>query len=430
MDHFEYRGGELWAEDVPLARIAAEVGTPAYVYSHATMERHYQVFAAGFAGTDALICYALKANSNQAVVRTFAELGAGADVVSLGELKRALAAGVPGRKIVFAGVGKTREEMAAGLAAGIYQFNVESEPELDALSEVAVAMGAVAPVAVRVNPDVDALTHAKISTGKKENKFGIPWERARAVYERARGLPGVKAVGVAVHIGSQLTELTPFERAFRRVGELAQALRAEGHGIERLALGGGLGIPYQAGANAVPPLPADYAAMARRTVGGLGFRLVLEPGRLLVGNAGVLLAKVIYVKSEGRRFVIIDAAMNDLIRPSMYDAWHDVAPVREPEGGPLEPADIVGPICESADVLAANRPVPPLAPGDVIAIRSAGAYGAVMSSTYNTRALAPEVLVKGAEYAVVRRRQTLDELIALDALPPWLEATRPRSARG
>jgi diaminopimelate decarboxylase len=419
MDHFQYRAGELYAEDVPLARIAAEVGTPVYVYSTATMQRHFRVFAEGFAGADALICYALKANSNQAVIRTFAELGAGADVVSLGELKRALAAGVPGRKIVFAGVGKTREEMAAALDAGIYQFNVESEPELEALSEVAASRGQVAPVAVRVNPDVDALTHAKISTGKRENKFGVPWERARSVYERARGLPGVEAVGVAVHIGSQLTELAPFERAFRRVGELAQALRAAGHAIGRIDLGGGLGIPYQAGANAMPPLPAEYAALARRTVGHLGFRLVLEPGRVLVGNAGVLLARVIYVKFEGRRFVVVDAAMNDLIRPSMYDAWHDVAPVREPAGGALEPADIVGPICESADVLATDRPTPPLAPGDLIAIRSAGAYGAVMSSTYNTRALAPEVLVKGAEYAVVRRRQTLDELIALDALPPW-----------
>lgn len=429
MDHFAYRGGVLHAEDVPLPRIAAAVGTPAYVYSTATMARHYRVFADGFAGADALICYALKANSNQAVIRTFAELGAGADVVSLGELKRALAAGVPADKIVFAGVGKTREEMAAALEAGIFQFNVESEPELELLSEVAESRGLVAPVAVRVNPDVDALTHAKISTGKRENKFGIPWDRARAVYERARGLPGVKAVGVAVHIGSQLTELAPFERAFRRVGELASGLREAGHPIERLDLGGGLGIPYQAGANAMPPLPADYAAMARRTVGGLGFKLVLEPGRLLVGNAGVLLARVIYVKTEGRRFVIIDAAMNDLIRPSMYDAWHDVAPVRESAGEAAEPADIVGPICESADVLAANRPVPPLAPDDLIAIRSAGAYGAVMSSTYNTRALAPEVLVQGAEFAVVRRRQTLDELIALDALPPWLDAPK-RSAPG
>jgi diaminopimelate decarboxylase len=422
MDHFQYRGGVLHAEDVSLPRIAAVVGTPAYVYSTATMERHYRVFAEGFAGTDALICYALKANSNQAVIRTFAELGAGADVVSIGELKRALAAGVPPQKIVFAGVGKTREEMAAALEAGIFQFNVESEPELELLSEAAAARGQVAPVAVRVNPDVDALTHAKISTGKRENKFGIPWDRARAVYERARRLPGVKAVGVAVHIGSQLTDLAPFEQAFRRVGELAQALRQEGHPIERLDLGGGLGIPYQAGSNAMPPPPADYAAMARRTVGHLGFKLVLEPGRLLVGNAGVLLARVIYVKTEGRRFVIIDAAMNDLIRPSMYDAWHDIAPVREPRpGAPAEAADIVGPVCESADVLAANRKIPPLAPDDLIAIRSAGAYGAVMSSTYNSRALAPEVLVKGAEFAIVRRRQSLEELIALDALPPWLE---------
>lgn len=429
MDHFQYRGGVLHAEDVPLPRIAAAVGTPAYVYSTATMTRHYRVFAEGFAGADALICYALKANSNQAVIRTLAELGAGADVVSLGELKRALAAGVPAEKIVFAGVGKTREEMAAALDAGIYQFNVESEPELEALSEVARAKGVVAPFALRVNPDVDAQTHAKISTGKLENKFGVPLARAPAVYERARSLPGVRPVGVAVHIGSQLVDLAPFEQAFRRVGELAQALRAAGHPIERLDLGGGLGIPYQAGSNAMPPLPADYAAMVRRTVGHLGFRLVLEPGRLLVGNAGVLLARVIYVKTEGRRFVIIDAAMNDLIRPSLYDAWHDIAPVREPRGGPLEPADIVGPVCESGDVLAANRPVPPLAPDDLIAVRSAGAYGAVMSSTYNTRALAPEVLVKGAEFAVVRRRQTLDELIALDALPPWLDPPK-RSGPG
>ncbi len=420
MDHFSYRDGEMYAEDVPLARIAAEVGTPFFCYSTATMARHYQVFAGEFADRDALVCYALKANSNQAVIRTFGDMGAGADVVSGGELRRALTAGIPADRIVFAGVGKTRTEMAEALDAGIYQFNVESEPELKALSEVAAGRGVAAPVTVRVNPDVDAKTHAKITTGKFDNKFGIPWNRAHDIYRLAAGLPGCRVVGVSLHIGSQLTDLAPYETAFGRIVDLAGALRADGHDIARIDLGGGLGIPY---GGETPPTPAEYAAMVRRVVGDIDCRLIFEPGRMLVGNAGVLVAKVIYVKDEGRRFVILDAAMNDLIRPSLYDAWHDIVPVRQAASdAALGAVDYVGPVCESGDVLAANRPAPPLDPDDLIAVRSAGAYSAVMSSTYNSRPLAAEVLVNGDDFAVVRARQTLDDLLAQDRLPPWLAA--------
>ncbi|MCL5778462.1 diaminopimelate decarboxylase [Limibaculum sp. FT325] len=421
MDHFTYRGGRLHAEDVPLARIAEAAGTPVYVYSTATLARHFRVFDEALAGTDHFIAYALKANSNLAVVATLARMGAGADVVSEGELRRALAAGVEPAKIVFSGVGKTQAEMRAGLEAGIAHFNVESEPELEALSSVAQAMGATARIALRVNPGVDAKTHAKISTGRYEDKFGVPIDRAPAFYARAAGLPGIEVVGVDVHIGSQLTDLAPFEAAFTKVAGLTRRLRAEGHDIRRLDLGGGLGIPYRA-SNEAPPLPFDYGALIRRTVGDLGCQIVIEPGRLIAGNAGVLVARCIYRKAgEGRDFVILDAAMNDLVRPAMYDAWHDIVPLVEPApGAPVAPVDVVGPVCESGDTFAKARELPPVAPGDLVAFRSAGAYGAVMASEYNTRPLVPEVLVNGAEFAVVRARPTYDEMLARDRLPPWV----------
>jgi diaminopimelate decarboxylase len=421
MDHFRYRGGELHAEDVPLGEIATAVGTPVYVYSTATLTRHVRVLEEALAGLPHLICYALKANSNLAVVRLMASLGTGADVVSEGEYRRARAAGIPGERIVFSGVGKTPAEMRLALEGGIRQFNVESEPELRALSEVATAMGLRAPIALRVNPDVDARTHAKIATGKAENKFGIPIGRAPAVYAEAAALPGIEVVGVDVHIGSQLTELAPFEAAFVKVAELTEALRAEGHAIRRLDLGGGLGIPYRR-ANEAPPLPFDYGSVIRRTVGHLGCEIEIEPGRLIAGNAGVLLARVLYVKQgEGRDFLILDAAMNDLIRPAMYDAWHDIVPVREPEpGAPLDPVDVVGPVCETGDTFARNRPLPALAPGALVAFRSAGAYGAVMASEYNSRPLVPEVLVHGDHYAVVRQRPSFDDMLNRDTIPAWL----------
>ncbi|MGF1660195.1 MAG: diaminopimelate decarboxylase [Rubrimonas sp.] len=421
MDHFTYIDGELCAEDVRLADIAASVGTPCYVYSAATLERHYRVCDEALAGMRHRICYALKANSNMAVLRLLARLGAGMDVVSEGELRRALAAGVPGERIVFAGVGKTADEMRAALAAGVGQFNVESEPELLALDAVARDMGLRAPVAIRVNPDVDARTHAKISTGKSENKFGVPIARAPQVYALAAGLPGVEIVGVDLHIGSQLTELAPFEAAFRRLAELVDALRAAGHAIRRVDLGGGLGIPYVR-SNEAPPLPFDYGAMVRRTVGGLGAEVVIEPGRLIAGNAGVLLARVIYRKQgEGRDFLILDAAMNDLIRPAMYDAWHDLVPVAEPAAdAPLAPVDVVGPVCETGDTFARARSLPPIAAGDLVAFRSAGAYGAVMASEYNTRPLVPEVLVSGSRFDVVRSRPTYDEMLRRERIPDWL----------
>lgn len=420
MHHFTYKNGVLHAEDVALTAIAEAVGTPFYCYSSATLTRHYEVFAGALRGLDALICYAVKANSNVAVIRTLAQLGAGADVVSIGEMKRAMAAGIPPGRIVFSGVGKERAEMAAALEAGIHQFNVESEPELELLSEVASAMGRVAPIAIRINPDVDAKTHAKISTGKKENKFGVPWERARSIYARAAQLPGIKVVGADVHIGSQLTDLAPFKEAFARVADLVRMLRADGHDIRRLDLGGGLGIPYEKD-SPQPPHPDRYGEVIREVVSGLDCELILEPGRLLVGNAGVLVSKVIYVKEgEARRFVILDAAMNDLIRPSLYDAHHDIIPVTEhATSEPLALADIVGPVCETGDIFAKARLVPPLASGDCVAILSAGAYGAVMASTYNTRPLIPEVLVHGDRFAVVRRRVSADELIALEEKPDW-----------
>jgi diaminopimelate decarboxylase len=419
MDHFTYKGGILHAEDVPLPAIAAAVGTPVYVYSTATLTRHYRLFEAALSPLPHLVCFAVKALSNVAVLRTLGDLGAGMDVVSEGEYRRARAAGVPGDRIVFSGVGKTRAEMRAALTGGIRQFNVESEAELHALSEVAAGLGATAPIALRVNPDVDARTHAKIATGRKENKFGIPMPRARETYALAATLPGLRVVGVDVHIGSQLTDLAPFEEAYRKVADLTLALRADGHSIDRLDLGGGLGIPYTR-SNEVPPLPADYGAMVKRTVGHLGCEIEIEPGRLIAGNAGILLSSVLYTKAgEGRDFLILDAAMNDLLRPAMYDAHHDIVPVVEASAPPA-PFDVVGPVCETGDTFARARPMPPLAAGDLVAFRSAGAYGAVMASEYNTRPLIPEVLVKDDHFAVIRARPSFDEILGRDRLPPWL----------
>ncbi|MEM9782963.1 MAG: diaminopimelate decarboxylase [Pseudomonadota bacterium] len=422
MDHFTYKSGRLHAEDVPIARIAEAVGTPFYVYSTATLERHYRVFDEALAGTDHIIAYALKANSNLAVVATLARLGAGADVVSGGELARALAAGVAPAKIVFSGVGKTDAEMRDALNAGIGHFNIESAPELDSLSAVAGAMGATARIAIRVNPDVDARTHAKISTGKAENKFGVPIGEAPALYARAATLPGIEVIGVDVHIGSQLTELAPFEDAFSRIADLTRQLRAAGHDIRRLDLGGGLGIPYVA-SNQAPPLPFDYGSLIKRTTGDLGCQIVIEPGRLIAGNAGLLVARTIYRKEgTGRTFLILDAAMNDLIRPAMYDAHHDIVPVIEPASdAPIAPVDIVGPVCETGDTFARARQMPPVNAGDLLAFRSAGAYGAVMASEYNSRPLTPEVLVSGDRFAVVRARPTLEEMLARDSVPSWIE---------
>ncbi len=425
MDHFDYRGGVLCAEEVPLPEIAAAVGTPVYVYSAATLARHYRVFEEALAGLDHLICFAVKANSNLAVLALMGSLGAGMDVVSEGEYRRARAAGVPGERIVFSGVGKTRSEMRVALEGGIRQFNVESEPELAALDEVARALGVVAPIAFRVNPDVDARTHAKIATGKAENKFGIPLGRARAVYAEAARLANVAVVGIDVHIGSQLTELAPYEAAFAKVAELAVALRADGHDIRRLDLGGGLGIPYRRNNNP-PPLPFDYGEVIRRTVGHLGCEIEIEPGRLIAGNAGVLLSRVIWRKrGEGRDFLILDAAMNDLVRPAMYDAWHDIVPVAQPAAGaPTAPIDVVGPVCETGDTFAQARELPQIGPGELVAFRSAGAYGAVMASEYNSRPLVPEVLVSGGHYDVVRARPSFDEMLNRDTIPVWIAETQ------
>lgn len=421
MTAFPYRDGILHAESVALPAIADAVGTPFYCYSSARLEANYRAFADAFAGQDASICFAVKANSNQAVIRTLARLGAGADVVSEGEMRRVLAAGVPADRIVFSGVGKTRSEMKAALEAGIFQFNVESLPELEALSDVATSLGVTAPVGIRVNPDVDAKTHAKISTGKKENKFGIDIDHARAAYARAAELPGIRPVAVAVHIGSQLTDLEPFRHAFERVALLVLALRSAGHDIRRVDLGGGLGIVYAA---ETPPVPADYAALVREVVGDLGCHITLEPGRALVGDAGILVSRVVYRKAgTGRGFLIIDAAMNDLIRPSLYNAIHPIVPVREmPEDGTVALVDVVGPVCETGDTFATSVWLPLfLDSGDLVAITAAGAYGAVMASTYNTRPLAPEVLVSGSDFAVVRPRPSVESMIAADRLPPWLE---------
>jgi diaminopimelate decarboxylase len=421
MDHFLYRDGDLCAEGVPVAEIAAQVGTPFYLYSTATFERHFRLFDEALDGVDHLVCYAMKAASNQAILKTLAALGAGMDVVSQGEYARAIAAGVPGERIVFSGVGKTVEEIETALRGGIRQFNVESEPEMEAINAVALGLGKVAPITIRVNPDVDAKTHAKIATGKSENKFGIPISRAREVYAHAARLPGLKVVGIDVHIGSQLTQLEPFRLAYEKVAELTGQLRADGHEITRLDLGGGLGIPYTR-SNEAPPLPVEYGQMIKDTLGHLGCEIEIEPGRLIAGNAGLMVSKVIYVKSgEDREFLIVDGAMNDLIRPAMYEAHHDIVAVHEPAPGiENRPYDIVGPVCETGDTFAKQRDMPPLTAGDLIAFRSAGAYGAVMASEYNSRPLIPEVLVHEDQFAVIRRRPDFDEMINRDTIPEWL----------
>jgi diaminopimelate decarboxylase len=420
--HFEYRDGALFAEQVDLTALAETVGTPFYVYSAATLRRHVQVLRDAFAGERVLIAYAMKALSNQAVLKLLGREGAGADVVSGGELQRAVAAGIDPEKIVFSGVGKTVGEMRRGLALGIKCFNLESEPELERLNLIAGEMGKVAPVSVRINPDVDAETHAKIATGKAENKFGIPYERARAVYARIAELPNVRAVGVDMHIGSQITRMAPFDAAFARLAELVRTLRADGHAIAHVDVGGGLGIPYELD-EAAPPDPNAYAAIVKRHLGGLDAEIVLEPGRLIVGNAGILVTKVEYVKTpelpDGKTFVIVDAAMNDLIRPTLYEAHHDIQPVRH-ANRPAITADIVGPVCETGDYLALGRHLPGVAAGDLLAVMTAGAYGAVMASTYNSRALIPEVLVDGDKWHVIRARPSIEALIAQDSVPDWL----------
>ncbi len=423
MDHFIYKNGMLHAEDVPVSEIAAAVGTPFYLYSTATFERHFAVFDEALHGLEHKIFFAMKANGNMAVLRILAAMGAGMDVVSGGEYAKARAAGVSGDMIVFSGVGKTEEEMWQVLHGGIRQFNVESEPELRLLSKVATAMGKTANITLRVNPDVDAQTHAKIATGKSENKFGIPVSKAREAYAEAASLPGLEVVGIDVHIGSQLTELEPYRQAFTKVAELTETLRADGHNIRRLDLGGGLGIPYER-SNEAPPLPVEYGQVIRDTVGHLGCEIEIEPGRLIAGNAGLMVSKVIYLKhGEGRDFLIIDAAMNDLIRPAMYEAHHDIIAVAEPEPGQEQaPVDIVGPVCESGDTFTKKRNMPPLKAGDLVAFRSAGAYGAVMASEYNARPLIPEVLVKGDQFAVVRARPTYEEMISRDTIPQWMES--------
>ena len=414
-----YRDGALCIENIPLAAIADEVGTPCYVYSAAQIARRYREFAGAFGVLQPSICYSVKANPNLAVIALLGQLGAGADVVSEGEFRRALAAGIPGSRIIFSGVGKTASELEFALAHDVHQINVESLPELEALSAVAKRMGRVAPLAIRVNPDVDARTHAKITTGKKENKFGIDLAHARAAYKRARTLPGLAPVGIAVHIGSQLTRLRPFETAFRRVAELYRTLRAEGVPLERLDLGGGLGIRYR---DEAPPAIADYGAMVNRIFGNLGAALSFEPGRAIVGNAGVLLAQVLYVKQGvAHRFVILDAAMNDLIRPALYEAWHEILPLAGPPARRgLKEAEVVGPVCETGDTFASKRKLPPLAAGDRVGLMSAGAYGASMSSGYNTRLPAPEVLVSGGRFAVIRPRPSYQAVLEQDRVPPWL----------
>lgn len=420
MNHFEIRDGVLHAEDVSVETIAHDVGTPFYCYSTATLTRHYTVFAEAFADIDALVCYAMKANSNQAVLKTLAALGAGADVVSGGELLRALRAGIPAEKIMFSGVGKSVPEIDLALASGIFCFNIESEPELEMISARAVAAGRTAHVSFRINPDVDARTHAKISTGKKSDKFGIAYERAEVVYDRARALPGIAVSGIDMHIGSQIVELEPFDQAFERLAGLVRRLRGAGHDIAHVDLGGGLGVPYTR-TNTPPPAPPAYAEIVKRHVRDLDCKVVFEPGRLIAANAGILVTRVVYVKeAEGKTFVIVDAGMNDLIRPTLYDAWHDIHPVLDDPDAPRLVADVVGPVCESGDYFARARDIPAVKAGDLVYLSSAGAYGAVQSGTYNSRPLIAEVLVKGDAFHAIRPRQTIDEMIALDRLPPWL----------
>jgi diaminopimelate decarboxylase len=419
MHHFAYRNGVMHAEAVDLLRLADAVGTPFYCYSTATLERHYRVFADAFADVPALVCYAMKANSNQAVIKTLARLGAGADVVSEGELKRARLAGIAPDKIMFSGIGKTARELALAVDEGILCVNIESEPELELLSSIAAGKGRVANISVRVNPDVDAKTHRKIATGKSENKFGIPLSRAREVYAHAAKLPGLKVIGVDMHIGSQITDLAPFDNAFALLSEFVRELRADGHAIEHIDLGGGLGIPYHH--DDEPPHPEAYAAMVKRATNGLGCTLIFEPGRLLVGNAGILLTRVIYLKrGDAKTFVIVDAAMNDLVRPTLYEAHHEIVPVQEVAVGARRiVADVVGPICESGDFLALGRALAEPQPGDLLAVMTSGAYGAVQAGTYNSRPLVPEVLVRDTEWSLVRPRMEVDEIIALDRLAGW-----------
>jgi diaminopimelate decarboxylase len=426
-DIFHYRGGDLYAEELPVAHVAAAVGTPFYLYSAAGFTAQYRRFADAFLPERPLICYAVKANSNLAVLRLLAGLGAGADVVSEGELRRALAAGVPPERIIFSGVGKTAAEMAAALDAGIHQINVESVPELRRLSEVASARGRIAPIAIRVNPDVDAHTHAKISTGRKENKFGVEIDEAVAAYQLASELPGIEPVGLAVHIGSQVTDLEPYRRAFERVAEIVLGLRALGLSVPRIDLGGGIGVRYHAERALEPP---SYAKLVRGIFGSLGLTLAFEPGRVLTAAAGLLVSQVLYVKEGGaRRFVIVDAGMNDLIRPALYEAWHDIVPVRLPAAGAsLAPADVVGPVCETGDTFAVDRELPPFAEGDLLAFTAAGAYGAVMSTTYNSRLLVPEVLVADGRFAIIRARPSYDALLSLDTIPEWLSGGLPGTA--
>ena len=421
MDHFITRDGELYCEDVAIRAITDQVGTPVYIYSAATLLRHFRLFDEALDPMPHLVCFAVKALSNVAVLKLLGDAGAGMDVVSGGEYLRAKAAGVAGEKIVFSGVAKTEAEMRLVLEGGIRQFNVESEPELERLSRVASAMGKVAPITLRVNPDVDAKTHAKIATGKKENKFGIPIARARAVYARAASLPGIQVVGIDVHIGSQLTDLAPFEAAYTKVAELTRQLREDGHVITRLDLGGGLGIPYTR-ANDAPPLPSEYGAMVQRVLGHLEVEIEIEPGRLIAGNAGHMISEVVYVKEgEDRSFLILDAGMNDLVRPAMYDAHHDIIPVVEaPPAGDAQAYDVVGPVCETGDTFARGRTLPVFKEGDLVAFRSAGAYGAVMASEYNTRPMIPEVLVQGDQFAIIRQRPTVEEIISRDLIPDWL----------
>lgn len=418
MNHFQYKNGTLHAEDVPVSEIARSVGTPFYCYSTATLERHYRVLQEALpAGT--LIAFAVKSNGSLAVIRTLARLGAGADIVSGGELKRAIAGGVPPAKIVFSGVGKSREEMALALEHGIKQFNVESEEELDVLNEVAHSRSQRASVALRINPDVDAKTHAKISTGKAENKFGIAWHRAEAAYAHAAKLSGIDIAGVDVHIGSQITQLAPFREAFDKLAQLVKTLRARGHRITRIDLGGGLGVPYTEGD--APPLPASYGQVVREAFTSIDAELIVEPGRLITANAGILVSRILFVKKgDERNFMILDAGMNDLVRPAMYDARHDIVPVAEPQNTESRVYDVVGPVCESADLFARNRELPAAGPGDLVAILSAGAYGAVQASSYNARPLVPEVIVNGRHFAVTRPRQTVEEMLAREQMPDWL----------
>lgn len=421
MDHFSYKSGILHAEDASIKEIAKKVGTPFYVYSTATLRRHFDLFESALSGIDHLICYAVKAASNQAILRTLANFGAGMDVVSGGEYKRAREAGVEGSQIVFSGVGKTGAEMKLALTEGVRQFNVESEEELLVLSAIAHNMDKVAPITIRVNPDVDAKTHEKIATGKAENKFGIPISRAREVYAKAASLPGIKVMGIDVHIGSQLTQLLPFEEAYKKLADLTEMLRSDGHEIKRLDLGGGLGIPYGS-KDGSPPTPKEYGQMIKRVLGHLNCEIEIEPGRLLVGNAGLLVSEVIYVKKgHDREFLILDAAMNDLLRPALYEAYHDIVPVMQPSVNQKNTVyDVVGPVCETGDTFAKSRTMHICKPGELVAFRSAGAYGAAMASEYNTRPLVPEVLVNNSDYSEIRERPTLDEIIGRDKIPNWL----------